>query len=71
MIEVAEKVKISYERKPKTLHSFFALKFHDGDKDCKKIEAIETALNKAGVEITLMARDVEKWGMPIFLLEKI
>ncbi len=62
MIEIAEKVKISYERKPKTLHSFFALKFHDGDKDCKKIEAIETALNKAGVEITLMARDVEKWG---------
>ena len=28
MSDVAQKVKISYERKPKTLHSFFALKFH-------------------------------------------
>lgn len=62
MSEVAQRVKISYERKPKTLHSFFALKFHDGDEDRAKVEAIEAALNKAGVEITLMARDVEKWG---------
>ena len=62
MSDVAQKVKISYERKPKTLHSFFALKFHDGDEDRAKVEAIESALNKAGIEITLMARDVEKWG---------
>ena len=62
MLEVAQKAKISYERKPGTLHSFFALKFHEGDEDRAKVEAIESALNKAGVEITLMARDVEKWG---------
>ena len=62
MSEVAQRAKISYERKPNTLHSFFALKFHEGDEDRAKVEAIESALNKAGVEITLMARDVEKWG---------
>lgn len=61
-MSVAQKAKISYERKPKTLHSFFALKFHDGDEDRAKVEAIEAALNAAGIEITLMARDVEKWG---------
>lgn len=62
MPELAQRAKISFERKPKTLHSFFALKFHDGDEDRTKVEAIEAALNKAGIEITLMARDVEKWG---------
>lgn len=62
MSEVAQRAKISYERKPGTLHSFFALKFHEGDEDRAKVEAIESALNKAGVKITLMARDVEKWG---------
>lgn len=62
MPQKAQKAKIPYERKPKTLHSFFALKFHEGDEDRAKVEAIEAALNKAGIEITLMARDVEKWG---------
>ena len=62
MKELAQRAKISYERKPNTLHSFFALKFHDGDEDRQKVEEIEAALNKAGIEITLMARDVEKWG---------
>lgn len=62
MSDIAQRAKISYERNPKTLHSFFALKFHDGDEDREKVEAIEYALNKAGIEITLMARDVEKWG---------
>ncbi len=61
-MEEAKRAKISYERKSKTLHSFFALKFHDGDEDLEKVKAIEEALNKAGIEITLMARDVEKWG---------
>ena len=65
MSEVAQKLKISYERKTATLHSFFALKFHDGDEDVAKVEAIEKALKKAGIEITLMARDVEKWGQAI------
>ena len=62
MPEVAKRAVIPYERKPRTIHSFFALKFHDGEEDLAKVEAIEKALNKAGVEITLMARDVEKWG---------
>ena len=62
MSEMARKAEISYERKPGKIHSFFALKFHDGDEDLEKVESIEKALNKAGVEITLMARDVEKWG---------
>lgn len=62
MSEVAKRAEISYERKSATVHSFFALKFHDGDEDRAKVEAIEKALNKAGIEITLMARDVEKWG---------
>ena len=43
MPEIAQRAKISYERKPKTLHSFFALKFHDGDEDRAKVEAIESA----------------------------
>ena len=51
MSEIAQKAIISYERKPKSLHSFFALKFHDGDEDRAKVEAIESALNKAGIEI--------------------
>lgn len=62
MKEIAKKAEISYERKQNTLHSFLALKFHDGDEDKEKVEGIEKALNKAGIEITLMARDVEKWG---------
>lgn len=62
MSKVAQRAKISYERKPGMLHSFFALKFHEGDEDKAKVEAIELALNKAGIEITLMARDVEEWG---------
>lgn len=62
MSEVAQRAKIPYERTKGKLHSFFALKFHDGDEDRAKVEAIESTLNKAGVEITLMARDVEKWG---------
>ena len=62
MSEKAQRAKITYERRPKTLHSFYATKFHEGDEDRANVEAIEKALNKAGVEITLMARDVEKWG---------
>lgn len=62
MVEIAKPVIISKGRKPGTLHSFFALKFHDGDEDKAKVESIEKALNKAGITITLMARDVEKWG---------
>ena len=62
MTEIAKPVVIQKSRKPGTLHSFFALKFHDGDQDKSKVEAIEKALNKAGITITVMARDVEKWG---------
>jgi len=58
----AKKVKISNERKVGRICSFFALRFHEGEEDRAKVEAIEAALNKAGVDIVLMARDVEKWG---------
>ena len=62
MKQQAENASISPLRGPQTLHSFFALKFHDGDEDRAKVEAIEQALNQAGISITLMARDVERWG---------
>jgi hypothetical protein len=62
MKEIAQPAIIPKNRKPGTLHSFFALKFHEGDEDRAKVEAIEKALNEAGITITLMARDVEKWG---------
>jgi len=61
MIE-AQRVNIDEKRKPGRVLSFFALKFHDGDADRAKVETIEAALNKAGIDIILMARDVEKWG---------
>ncbi len=60
MTKIAEPVTI--HRKPGAIHSFFALKFHDGDSDKAKVEAIESALNEAGITITVIARDVEKWG---------
>lgn len=62
MMVTARPVIVPKERKEGALHSFFALKFHDGDEDKAKVEAIEKALNKAGITITVMARDVEKWG---------
>lgn len=62
MTEIAKTAIIPKERKSGTIHSFFALKFHDGKEDKAKVEAIEKALNKAGITITVMARDVEKWG---------
>ena len=62
MVEFAKAAVIPKDRKPGTLHSFFALKFHDGEEDKAKIETIEKALNEAGITITVMARDVEKWG---------
>ena len=58
----AQRVNIEEKRKPGRVLSFFALKFHDGDADRAKVEASEAALNKAGIDIVLMARDVEKWG---------
>ena len=60
MLEKAQKVKISYERKAQTLHSLFTLKFHNRD-DLAKVEVIKKVLQKAGIEITLMAYD-EKNG---------
>ena len=52
-------------------NSFFALKFHEGDKDRAKVEAIEKALNKAGISITVMVRDVEKWGKAKIPVKKV
>ena len=65
MKQIAEPAIIPTNRKPGTLHSFFALKFHEGEEDKHKVEEIEKALNKAGITITLMARDVEKWGQAV------
>lgn len=62
MLKKAQPAQIPYERKTGAIHSFFALKFHEGTEDLDKLESIEKALNQAGIEITVMARDVEKWG---------
>lgn len=62
MTVLARPATIPTGRKSGALHSFFALKFHKGEKDRVKVQAIEKALNKAGVTITVIARDVEKWG---------
>lgn len=62
MTKIAKAAVIPKDRKAGSIHSFFALKFHEGDEDKAKVEAIERALNQAGVTITLMARDVEEWG---------
>ncbi len=44
------------------IKAFMSLKFHDGDADKKKIDDITVALNKAGIENYVMARDCEKYG---------
>ena len=46
MTTIAKPAIIPKNRKPGTLHSFFALKFHEGNEDRTKIEAIEKALRK-------------------------
>ena len=71
VVEIAKQAAIPKNRKPGTLHSFFALKFHDGDEDRAKVESIEKALNKAGITITVMARDVEKWERQKFQKVKL
>lgn len=42
----------------------------DCEKDRVKVQAIEKALNKAGVTITVIACDVEKWGQAEISKEK-
>lgn len=45
--------------------AFMSLKFHDGDEDKKKIEDLTQALQKAGIQNFVMARDVEKYGQAV------
>lgn len=42
--------------------AFMSLKFHDGDEDKRKIDALTDALLAAGITNVVMARDVEKYG---------
>lgn len=42
--------------------AFMSLKFHDGEEDKKKIEALTEALLAADIQNVVMARDVEKYG---------
>lgn len=42
--------------------AFLSLKFHDGDKDKQKIDAITAALQRAGIKTFVFARDIEKYG---------
>lgn len=42
--------------------AFMSLKFHDGAEDKEKIDNLSKALNAAGIETVVMARDVEKYG---------
>ncbi len=45
--------------------AFMSLKFHDGEEDKKKIDALTDALLKAGIQNVVMARDVEKYGQAV------
>lgn len=42
--------------------AFMSLKFHDGEEDRQKVDALTKALLDAGIENTVMVRDVEKYG---------
>ncbi len=42
--------------------AFMSLKFHDGEEDKKKIDALTNALLEAEIQNVVMARDVEKYG---------
>lgn len=42
--------------------AFLSLKFHGGDEDKQKIDNITAALQKAGIETFVFARDIEKYG---------
>lgn len=58
----AKRVEIPVERKNGEVWAFMSLKFHDGDEDKQKVEAITNALKVAGIKNVVMARDVEEWG---------
>ena len=45
--------------------AFMSLKFHDGEEDKKKVEELTLALRNAGIENTVMVRDVEKYGKAV------
>lgn len=53
---------IPKRKKPGTLHSFFTLKLHDQDEGRIRAEAIENALSKSGITVTIADLDVGKWG---------
>ncbi len=61
-MEKARRVEIPVERKNGEVWAFMSIKFHDGDEDKPKVEAITNALAMAGITNVVMARDVEKWG---------
>ena len=61
-MEQARQVEIPVERKKGEVWAFMSLKFHDGDEDKQKVEALTEALGEAGIRNVVMARDVEKWG---------
>lgn len=61
-MEQAKQAVIPTERMHGEYWAFMSLKFHDGEEDKKKVEALTEALEKAGIRNVVMARDVEKWG---------
>lgn len=57
----AKQVTIPVERKNGELWAFMSLKFHQGQEDKEKVQALTQALETAGIHNVVMARDVEKW----------
>ena len=77
MTETAQPAIIPQNRKPGTLHSFFALKFHEGNKDKAKIEAAMQKcdcniieFSEKGVGLGINAGYCYAIGKPIFIIAK-
>ncbi len=52
-------------------NAYLAIKFHENNNNKELIENISKSLAEAGIKITSMARDFEKWGKVHFLPEEL
>ena len=44
------------------IKAYLAIKFHEDCRNKDLVESISAALDKAGIDATVMVRDYEKWG---------